>query len=251
MDYPKSQAGVALLNGKFTDGNPLLGIPASRDPSSWANQVTDELLAVIQAAGIEPSEAQSDQLLGAVVAIANGVAPVATQAEALVTDEALANNTKRMTPLRVLQAIKARLINATEVVVGMLRVGTQAEVEAGSLDNVAVTPKKLRQGFSCLLAVNGYIALPSWLGGLIANWGYADITTNSTGGTTTVTLAHAYPTEHWGAVGNYKRNAMASDVLTVNTFPTSLSTLTVSLDAATGSGTPTGAQQAFYISLGK
>jgi phage-related tail fiber protein len=171
----------------------------------------------------------------------------ATQADA----EGGTNNTRRMTALRVFQAMRAAAANASEALRGVLRIGTQAEVNAGVLDDVAVTPKKLRQGFSCLLAVNGYIALPAWLGGLIANWGYADITTNSTGGTTTVTLAHAYPTEHWGAVGNYKRNAIINDVFPVNTFPSSLSTLTVSLDAATGSGTPTGAQQAFYISLGK
>lgn len=172
---------------------------------------------------------------------------VATQPEA----EAGVNNVKRMTPLRVLQALRSASANATELLRGVLRIGTQAEVEAGELDDVVVTPKKLRQGFSCLLAVNGYIALPSWLGGLIANWGYADITTNASGGTTTVTLAHAYPNEHWGAVGNYKNSTRINDSFPVNTFPTSLSTLTVSLDAATGSGTPTGAQQAFYISLGK
>lgn len=72
MDYPKTQPGVGLLNGKFTDGNPATGLMPSRDPASWANSVTDELLNVIRAAGFEPDEARADQLLQAFQQLVDG-----------------------------------------------------------------------------------------------------------------------------------------------------------------------------------
>ncbi|WP_263264033.1 hypothetical protein [Pseudomonas sp. RIT-PI-S] len=66
MDYPKSVPNVGLVGGKFVDENAASGVVGSLIPSAWGNAVTDEMLAVIQAANLTPAEGQSDQLLTAI-----------------------------------------------------------------------------------------------------------------------------------------------------------------------------------------
>lgn len=63
---------------------------------------------------------------------------------------------------------------ASETSQGTAKVATQVQADAGADDNTIVTPKKLRWGFS--ISVSGdmsgsYIIFPTWLGGLILQWG--------------------------------------------------------------------------------
>ncbi|WP_343742144.1 hypothetical protein [Herbaspirillum huttiense] len=62
MDFPKSVSGVGLVNGKFVDEDEQTGQQGSLIPAAWGNMVTDEILSVQQAAGLEASEADSAQL---------------------------------------------------------------------------------------------------------------------------------------------------------------------------------------------
>jgi hypothetical protein len=59
MDYPESPD---LFEGKFTDGDPVAGIPASVASAEHMNAVYDELLNVITFAGITPAAETKNQL---------------------------------------------------------------------------------------------------------------------------------------------------------------------------------------------
>jgi len=65
----------------------------------------------------------------------------------------------------------AAVAQATETKLGLAELATQAETDAGVDDLRIVTPKKLRWGVRFSAGINGYLALPSWMGGFILQWG--------------------------------------------------------------------------------
>ena len=82
----------------------------------------------------------------------------------------VATTVKAWSALRVKQAIQALVQAATETVAGIVERATQAEVDAGTDDTRYVSPKKLKGGFTVLMADNGYIVCPTWMGGFMLQW---------------------------------------------------------------------------------
>jgi hypothetical protein len=82
---------------------------------------------------------------------------------------------------------------ATESNQGTAKVATQAQLNAGVDDATIVTPKKMRAGFSVSLGATGYIAFPSWLGGVIVQWFKGPISANETDVYPAISFPMAFP----------------------------------------------------------
>lgn len=76
-------------------------------------------------------------------------------------------------------ALAALAREGSETISGTLRIASRAEVNAGVVDNAAVSPRKIRWGFSMQFGANGYLMLPTWLGGLILQYGSSVNTTEN------------------------------------------------------------------------
>lgn len=120
--------------GYPTKGNSGAGTPATKPGEYWYHMITEELRAVIVAAGIVPDHTDLDQLATAIASLA------------VVAD-------------------------ATETVKGKVELATAEESQGLSSNNVVLTPERLASAFSGSnksLGTSGYQKLPS---GLIIQWG--------------------------------------------------------------------------------
>lgn len=68
-------------------------------------------------------------------------------------------------------AITALVVQATESVLGIAKIATQAQTNDGTNDATIVSPLKLKSGFAISKTTKGYIKLPDFLSGLIIQWG--------------------------------------------------------------------------------
>ncbi|MAB53544.1 hypothetical protein [Marinobacter sp.] len=84
---------------------------------------------------------------------------------------------------------------ATETAPGIIKLATDAETNAGTTGALAVSPPKLKASFAASITANGYIRFPSWLGGLMIQWG----SVTSVSSTTVVTFPVAFPNNFFRA----------------------------------------------------
>lgn len=62
----KPEISSLTSKGYPTDGNPATGLPATVPGSAWAHMIMEELMAVVEAAGLSPSKDALTQLLDAI-----------------------------------------------------------------------------------------------------------------------------------------------------------------------------------------
>lgn len=78
------QDATATADNLFTEGNPTSGIPATVVSADWLNGIQEELIAVIESAGLEPDSADLTQLLQALATLVPDVAAATTAAAGIV-----------------------------------------------------------------------------------------------------------------------------------------------------------------------
>ena len=141
----------------------------------------------------------------------------------------------------------AKTGQATETVAGIAEICTNAELLAGASDAVVATPLKLRLGFAASFATNGYISFPTWLGGLIIQWGY---NSNIVDVEVLITFPVSFPTACYNVqcTGD-ETNVAAAEIVTTKSVTTSGFTWVGAIGYS--AGVVAAANKGYWLAIGK
>lgn len=160
----------------FTQGDPQTGTQATQVSATFLGSIQEEIAAVIEDSdsGATLNKSKNNQLVTAIKSI-----------------------------------IRSAGMLATETVNGVIKIASQSQTNAGVADDVAITPKKLRAGISMMLGSVGYICLPTWMGGVIIQWGVGIGASTYDFG---ISFPIAFPTACWGATVSCDYTAESGNV---------------------------------------
>jgi hypothetical protein len=137
---------------------------------------------------------------------------------------------------------------ATETVAGGTRVATQLQTDGGIDDSTFISPKKMRWGLSLSLQANGYLILPTWMGGLILQWGNQTAIVQTGEITRAMTFPIAFPAELYGVLATVKCSKFWAAQITPYVGDETLEGVTFYLDKDVTQSSSIGL---FWFALGK
>ena len=142
----------------------------------------------------------------------------------------------------------AKTGQATETVAGIAEICTNAELLAGASDAVVATPLKLRLGFAASLGTNGYISFPTWMGGIIIQWGY---NSNVVDIEALITFPTPFPTACYNVqcTGDALSNPDRAEIITVKNITTA--SFTWSGAGGNASDVISEASKGWWLAIGK
>jgi hypothetical protein len=143
----------------------------------------------------------------------------------------------------------AKTGQATETVAGIVEICTNAELLAGSSDTVVATPLKLRLGFASSFAARGYVAFPTWLGGVVIQWGKETTVT----GVTVINLPYAGMANCYAVVGTADQAVVMGDIEYVGFSSVNATNFTANtcVFPTAGGGVVGGGLPFWWIAIGK
>ena len=185
--------------------------------ADWCNDIQGELATAILAAGLTLTKGTITQLRDAIPLLAQP--PIDTH----------------------------EAIEATEAIFGHVQYANIGEVQAGTLDDRAIAPARLKEAFADQRAEPGFLKMPG-LNAIIFQWGLE--TSLPASQSTLITLPQAFPNNHWVAFASIgtAHDTQADNAHSPGARPSGLTQ--IQLSSNTKGSSPPVIPEVFWLSIG-